>query len=316
MDKAETVKQPVPPGPNPFVWESQVRGILSRRDRRDPALRFWIMVAYAVLVAGALVTLAPLVWMVLGSFRTSEEMYRIPQSFLPGSADASNYREALRLMPFARYLLNSFLMCAGVVTGQVLICAMAAYALSKLRLKFAPFVLFLFLTSLMIPVEVLIIPLYLVMKFFPFGPALPNINLLDTYPGLVLPSLFSAFSIMLMKEYFDSIPDEIVYAARIDAAGEWRIFSQFVLPMSKPVLAILSVFAFVNTWNSFFWPLIVLNDPGTYPLVLGIQKLIATGEPWNVVIAALTLGSIPSLLILAFFQRTLVRGIAYTGIYG
>lgn len=300
----------------PAVWESQVRGILSRRDRRDPAVRFWVMVAYVVLVGGAILTLAPLVWMLMGSFRTPEEMYRIPQSFLPGRVDAGNYREALRLMPFATYLMNSFLMCAGVVAGQVLFCAMAAYSLSKLRLRFGGFVLFLFLTSLMIPVEVLVIPLYLVMKFFPLGPSLPSVNLLDTYPGLILPSLFSAFAIMLMKEYFDSIPDEIVYAARIDAAGEWRIFSQFVLPMSKPVLAIISVFAFVNTWNSFFWPLIVLNDPGSYPLVLGIQKLISTGEPWNVVVAALVLGSVPSLLILGLFQRTLVRGIAYTGIYG
>lgn len=298
------------------AWESQVRGLLSKKDRKDPAVRFAVLGAYAILLAGALATLAPLLWMVLGSFRTPEEMYRIPQTFAPASWQVSNYREALRLMPFATYLLNSFLMCAGVVAGQVLLSAMAAYSLSKLRLRFAPFVLFLFLTSLMIPFEVLVIPLYLVMKFFPLGPDLPNWNLLNTYPGLVLPSLFSAFSILLMKEYFDSIPNEIVYAARIDAAGEWRIFSQFVLPMSKPVLAILAVFAFVNTWNSFFWPLIVLNDPGTYPLVLGIQKLIDAGEPWNVVVAALTLSSIPSLVILALFQRTLVRGIAYTGIYG
>ena len=143
-----------------------------------------------------------------------------------------------------------------------------------------------------------------------------KVNLLNTYAGLVMPSMFSAFAIMLMKEYFDTIPDEILYAARIDAAGEWRIFAHFVMPMSKPMLAILAVFAFVSTWNSFFWPLIVLNNPDSYPLVLGIQKLIDTGEPWNVVVAALTLSSIPSFVLLVLFQRTLVRGIAYTGLYG
>jgi len=254
--------------------------------------------------------------MVLGSFRTPEEMYQIPQALAPQAFDLSNYREALRLMPFDRYLLNSFLMCAGIVAGQLLFCSMAAYALSKLRLKFGSFVLFLFLTSLMIPIEVLVIPLYWLMKFFPLGPGLPHANLLDTYPGLILPSMFSAFAIILLKEYFDSIPNEILYAARIDAAGEWRIFSQFILPISKPILAILALFAFVNAWNSFFWPLVVLNNPDGYPLVLGIQKLIDRGEPWNVVVAALTLGTLPSLLLLAFFQRTLVRGIAYTGMYG
>jgi ABC-type glycerol-3-phosphate transport system permease component len=296
--------------------ESRVRGILSLKDRRHPTVRFGLAVAYAALIAGALLTLAPVLWMFLGAFRTPGEMYQVPSVLLPASVQAGNFREAFHLMPLARYFANSLLMCAGVVAGQILFCAMAAYSLSKLRLKFAPFILFLFLTSLMIPIEVLVIPLYIVMKFFPFGPMLPHTNLLSTYPGLVLPSLFSAFAILLMKQHFDSIPDEIVYAARIDAAGEWGIFTRFVLPMSKGVLAILAVFAFVNTWNSFFWPLIVLNDPDTYPLVLGIQKLVDTGEPWNVVMAALTLGSIPSLIVLVLFQRTLVRGIAYTGLYG
>jgi multiple sugar transport system permease protein len=297
-------------------WGLQPRGLLSAKDRRHPAVRLGLVAGYLVLIGWALFSILPVLWMLLGSFQSPAEIYQVPKSILPAGLDDANYREALKIMPFEQYLLNSFLMCAGVVLGQVFLCAMAAYSLSKLRLRFAPFFLFLFLTSLMIPFEVLVIPLYLVMKFFPFGPTYPHLNLLNTYPGLVLPSMFSAFAVLLMKECFDSIPDEIVYAARIDAAGEWRIFTQFVLPMSKPILAILAIFAFVNTWNSFFWPLIVLNNPDTYPLVLGIQKLIDRGEPWNVVIAALALGSVPSLVILAFFQRTLVRGIAYTGLYG
>ena len=154
------------------------------------------------------------------------------------------------------------------------------------------------------------------MKFFPFGPGVANTNLINTYWALILPGVFSAFSIVVLKDFYDSIPNEIIYAARIDSCTETRIFFRFILPMTKPIMSILAIFSFVTTWNSFFWPLIVLNNPDYYPLVLGVQKLIDTGEPWNVVMAALALSTIPSVLLLLFFQKTIIRGIAYTGIYG
>jgi ABC-type glycerol-3-phosphate transport system permease component len=156
----------------------------------------------------------------------------------------------------------------------------------------------------------------MIMKYFPLGPGIQHVNLINTYWALILPALFSAFSIIVLKDFYDSIPNEILYAARIDGCGETRVFLRFILPMTKPIMAILAVFSFVTTWNSFFWPLIVLNNPDYYPMVLGVQKLIDTGEPWNVVMAALTLATIPSVILLLFFQRTIIRGIAYTGIYG
>ena len=294
----------------------RARGVFSHQDRKKPAVKLILLLGGLVLTAGALLTLAPIVWMVLGSFKTPEEIYAVPPTYLPDHFSLDNYEEALRLVSFGRYFANSLLICAAVTLGQLLVGSMAAYALTKLRVRFAGGILLLFMTSLMVPLEVMVIPLYLIMKFFPLGPSLQNVNLINTYWALILPGVFSAFSIVVLKDFYDSVPNEILYAARIDGCGEWRIFLRFILPMTKPIMSILGIFSFVTTWNSFFWPLIVLNNPDYYPLVLGVQKLIDTGEPWNVVMAALVLSTIPSVLLLLFFQKTLIRGIAYTGIYG
>lgn len=294
----------------------ETRGLFSHQDRKKAATKLLLVFGTLVLVVGALITLAPIVWMVLGSFKTPAEIYSVPQAYMPSDYNTGNYEEALRLVDFGRYFLNSLLICACVVAGQLLISSMAAYSLTKLRVRFAGGILLMFMTTLMVPFEVLVIPLYLIMKFFPFGPDVQNVNLVNTYWAVILPGIFSAFCIIVLKDFYDSIPNEILYAARIDGCSETRVFFRFILPMTKPIMAILAIFSFVTTWNSFFWPLIVLNNPDFYPLVLGVQKLIDTGEPWNVVMAALVLSTIPSVLLLLFFQRTIIRGIAYTGIYG
>jgi multiple sugar transport system permease protein len=298
------------------IAQTQARGLFSPGQRRKIPARLFLAAGGLLLALGALAALAPVLWMFLGSFKTPAEIYSVPQTYLPADWGWGNYREALRLVSFGRYFLNSLFMCACVVMGQLLVSSMAAYALTKLRAPLAGGILLLFMASLMVPFEVQVIPLYLLMKFFPFGPGVQSVNLINTYWGLILPGLFSAFGIMVLKDAYDAIPNEIIYAARIDGCGEWGIFFRFILPMTKPVMAILGLFAFVTAWNSFFWPLIVLNNPDYYPLVLGVQKLVDTGEPWNVVMAALTLATIPSVLVLVFFQKTLIRGIAYTGIYG
>jgi len=292
---------------------------LSVKDRKDLKTRLFLATGWLCLALAALFCLAPVAWMVLGSFRTAPEMYSVPQTFLPAGFQMGNYQSALKLIPFALYVVNSLVLCLGVVLGQVVTAAMAGYALSKLRVRFAGAYGLLFLTSLMVPMELLAIPQYLLMRNFPFGPHLgqfSGLNLLDSYAALILPSVFSAFAIFVAKEAMDAVPREILDAARIDGCGEWRCFVKFAIPMVKPSLGILAVFAFVTQWNSFFWPLIVVNNPDTFPLMLGVQKLIDTGEPWNVVMAALTLSTLPSVLLVILFQRTLVRGIAYTGLFG
>ena len=292
------------------------RGLLSPKERRDTRVRLGLTLGSLLLLAVSLLTVAPVAWMILGSFRSAAELYAVPQTFWPGAFSLDNYRAALRLMPFGLYLVNSLILCLGAVLGQVMTAAMAGYALSKLHLRAPRAWLLVFLTSLMVPAELLVLPQYLIMRSFPFGPGAAGVNLLDTYAGLVLPSLFSAFAVFVAKDAMDAVPKEILDAARLDGCGEWKVFWRIALPMAKPALAILAVFAFVTNWNSFFWPLIVVSNPDFYPLMLGLQKLIDGGEPLNVVLAALSLATLPSLLLLAFFQRTLVRGIAYTGLFG
>jgi multiple sugar transport system permease protein len=295
------------------------RGLLSVKDRKNPRVKLLLVLGWVVLALAGLLCLAPFGWMVLGSFRTAAEMYAVPQKFIPNSFQTANYESALKLIPFALYVVNSLVLCLGVVLGQVVTAAMAGYALSKLRVRFAGAWILIFLTSLMVPIELLALPQYLLMRNFPWGTGLSGLtgfNLLDSYAGLILPSIFSAFAIFVAKEAMDAVPREILDAARIDGCSEWKVFIRFAVPMVKSSLGILVVFAFVTQWNSFFWPLIVVNNPDTYPLMLGIQKLIDTGEPWNVVMAALTLSTLPSVLLLIFFQRTFVRGIAYTGMFG
>lgn len=292
------------------------RGVFSHQERKKKSVKLALVAGTLLLLMGGILTLAPILWMILGSFKSPDEIYSIPQAYLPQGFNLTNYQEALHLVSFGAYFLNSAIICACVVLGQLLVCSMAAYSLTKLRFPFANGILLLFMTSLMVPIEVLVIPLYLIMKFFPFGPEMAHTNLINTYWALILPGVFSAFSIVVLKDFYDSIPNEIIYAARIDSCTETRIFFRFILPMTKPIMAILAIFSFVTTWNSFFWPLIVLNNPDYYPLVLGVQKLIDMGEPWNVVMAALVLSTIPSVILLLIFQRTIIRGIAYTGVYG
>jgi multiple sugar transport system permease protein len=304
------------PRPQVAAAAPRIRGLFSPQDRRNPKVRLFLTMATLGLFLGALVMVAPILWMVLGSFRTPEELYAVPQTYLPQDPQFDNYVQAFNLVPMVRYLMNSLFICAAVVAGQLLFCSMAAYSISKLRVRFAGAILLLFMTSLMVPFEVLIIPLYLITKSFPLGPGFPGLNLLNSYWAIILPSIFSAFGILVLKDFYDSIPNEILYAARIDGCGELQVFFRFIIPMTRPIMAILAIFSFVTTWNSFFWPLVVLNNPDFYPLVLGVQKLIDMGEPWNIVLAALVLSTLPSVLLLIAFQKTIIRGIAYTGVYG
>jgi multiple sugar transport system permease protein len=174
------------------------------------------------------------------------------------------------------------------------------------------FLLLLFLLTLMIPAESLLIPLYLVMKSFP-AENLPHTNLISTFWGLILPTIVTAFNILILKSFFQRLPNDLIDAGRIDGCSEWMIFRKVVIPISMPILTVLGIFGFITTWNSFFWPLIVLNNPKMYTLMVGVQKMVETGEPWNVIMAVVTLTTLPTILLYFAFQRYIVRGVVFTG---
>jgi multiple sugar transport system permease protein len=220
---------------------------------------------------------------------------------------------AWKYVPFATYIFNSLIHCFGVVASQLLLSAMAAYALAKLSPPGGKLLLILFLSTLMIPAESLLIPLYLVMKSFP-AQNLPHANLISTFWGLILPTVVSAFNILILKSFFGRLPKDLIDAGRLDGCSEWTIFWKIVLPISVPILVVLGIFGFITTWNSFFWPLIVLNDPKMYTLMVGIQKMVEGGEPWNVVMAVVTLTTLPTIFLYFIFQRYIVRGVVFNGL--
>lgn len=289
------------------------RTLISHAERRHPLVRLGLTAAVLVLLIGAALTLVPILWMVATSLAPANALFSWPPRWFYGSLDVSAYLIAWRHVPFATFIFNSLIHCLGVVAGQLVLSTMAAYAFAKLHPPLGRFLLLFFLTTLMIPAESLLIPLYLVMKSFP-AETLPHTNLISTYWGLILPTIVSAFNILIMKSFFERLPDDLIDSARLEGCSEWKIFRRIVLPISTPIIVVLGIFGFITTWNSFFWPLIVLNDPKMYTLMLGVQKMVEGGEPWNVVMAVVTLTTLPTIFLYIAFQRYIVRGVVFTGL--
>ena len=291
------------------------RTLISPRERRSKPVKLSMAFSTMVVAVAAVFTLAPFVWMVLTSLRPAEELFRFPAAFWPEAWDFSTYAQALARIPFGRYLFNSLVVCAAAVVLQLLLSAAAAYAIARLKPRGSRWILLAIVSTLMIPFESLVIPLYLQMRSFPIGGE-GGVNFLNTYWALILPAVVSAFNVFVLKGFFDRLPKDFIEAARIDGCSESAIFFQFVLPLSRPILSVLGIFGFITLWNSFFWPLVALNEPEMYTLMLGIQKLMETGEPWNVVMAAVTLTTVPTIMLFLILQRWIIKGIAFSGLQG
>ncbi|MCX7697857.1 MAG: carbohydrate ABC transporter permease [Candidatus Goldbacteria bacterium] len=221
------------------------------------------------------------------------------------------FKKAWEIVPFSLYFFNSFFVSILVVFVQIIISSMAAYSLSKLKPSIYHIVLILFLSTVLIPFETIAIPLYLTLKDFSL-PGIFSINLINTYWALILPPIANAVNIFIFKSFFDKLPNDFLESARVDGCSEIRIFYNIVLPISKPIIVVLSIINFVNIWNSFFWPLIVTNDPQIFTLMLGIYKIIEDGQPWNIVMSAVTISMIPNIILFIVFQRQIMKGIVFT----
>jgi ABC-type glycerol-3-phosphate transport system permease component len=265
--------------------------------------------------AAALLALMPFAWMLLTSVKPADEIFVFPARLFPSRFDLSTYGAAFSRLPLLRYLWNSTLVCAGVVSGQLAVSALAAYALARLKPRFAGIWALAIGATMMIPLESLVVPLYLQMRAFPTGEAGWGVNLLNTRVALILPGLVSAFNVFVLRGFFSRLPEEILSSARIDGCSEWGTFFRFVVPLTRPILTVLALFAFIATWNAFFWPLVALTDPSSYTLMLGVQKMMETGEPWNLVMAAVTLATLPSILLFLLASRWLNRGLAFSFLY-
>lgn len=261
---------------------------------------------YIILLGFSWVMLLPLAWMVSASFKTLYDVMQVPPVWIPSKLVMDNYYQVFAQFPIGRYLVNTLIVSIIVVISVVFTSAMAGYALTKMRFKWSQVIFVMFLSSLMIPFQVRMIPLYKMVS---------DLGLLDTFTGIVLPWLVDAFGIFLLRQFMLTIPDEYIEAARIDGASEWTIFWKIVLPQVRVALSALAIFTFVHMWEEYLWPLLVATSDRTRTLPVGLQYFSEQyGTNIHYQMAAATLGVLPMLIAFLVLQRQFVRGVTLTGL--
>ncbi|MGW4608005.1 carbohydrate ABC transporter permease [Streptomyces sp. NPDC004532] len=275
---------------------------------REAALRKPLL--YLIACAGLLVMATPFLWMALSAFKTKKDLTASPPVWIPSHWTLGNFTELLDQLDMPRFFLNSLIVAVLVTVCNLLFCSMLGYALAKLRFSGRSKIFGVVLAALMVPGNLMVLPLYVLMN---------QMGLIDTYTGLVLPFAASAFGVFLMRQFMQGVPDELLEAARMDGAGEWYIFFRIVLPLVKPALATLTIFTFLGSWNNFIWPLIATNDPGKYTLPVALatfandpNRTVAGGN--GMLMAGSLLVVVPVLLVFAVLQRHFTQGIATAGL--
>ncbi|MFF7548756.1 carbohydrate ABC transporter permease [Streptomyces canus] len=260
----------------------------------------------AVVVLFALAFLFPVYWMVTGAMKSPDEVTRTPPTLVPEQWHLDGYTDAWDLMQLPQHLWNTVVQAAGAWAFQLVLCTAAAYALSRLRPVFGKVVLGGILATLMVPAQALVVPKYLTVA---------DLGLLNDPLAIWLPAVANAFNLYLLKRFFDQLPRDVLEAAEIDGAGKLRILWSIVLPMSRPVLGVVSIFALVAVWQDFLWPLMVFSDTGKQPISVALVQL-SQNIQLTVLIAAMVIASIPMVALFLVFQRHIVAGIGAGGTKG
>ncbi|MFE2443353.1 carbohydrate ABC transporter permease [Stenotrophomonas sp. NPDC087984] len=259
----------------------------------------------AVVVLFAIAFLFPVYWMVTGAMKSPDEVAQTPPSLVPKQWHSSGYTDAWDLMQLPQHLWNTVVQAAGAWLFQLVFCTAAAYALSKLKPAFGKVLLGGILATLMVPAQALVVPKYLTVADLP----LIHTSLLNDPLAIWLPAVANAFNLYLLKRFFDQIPRDVLEAAEIDGAGKLRTLWSIVLPMSRPVLGVVSIFALVAVWQDFLWPLMVFSDTGKQPISVALVQL-SQNIQLTVLIAAMVIASIPMVALFLVFQRHIIAGIS------
>lgn len=258
-----------------------------------------------VVVLFALAFLFPVYWMVTGAMKSPDEIAQTPPTIVPHHWHLSGYTDAWDLMQLPEHLWNTVVQAAGAWAFQLVLCTTAAYALSKLKPAFGKLILGGILATLMVPAQALVVPKYLTVADLP----LIHTSLLNSPLGIWLPAVANAFNLYLLKRFFDQLPRDVMEAAEIDGAGKLRILWSIVLPMSRPVLGVVSIFALVAVWQDFLWPLMVFSDTDKQPISVALVQL-SQNIQLTVLIAAMVIASIPMVAMFLVFQRHIIAGIS------
>jgi multiple sugar transport system permease protein len=288
-------------GPRTLISHTQLtRG-------RGPLIYWTLLIV--VLILFTLVFIGPLYWMVTGALKSGQEIAQTPPTLFPQDPDPQNYADAWNNLNLGKLLFNTFYYAIGALLFQLVLDTAAAYALSKLRPMFGNVILGMMLATLMIPAMVLIVPQYLTAIDLP----ILHISLLDSPFAIWLPAVANAFNIFLLKRFFDSIPQDLMHAAVVDGAGPLRILWSIVLPISRPILGVVSIFAVTAVWKDFLWPKLVEPSPSTRTISVGIYAF-SGGTPMNVVIAAAVIAAVPTVIFFLVFQRNIMAGLTTGGV--
>ncbi|WYP28540.1 carbohydrate ABC transporter permease [Alkalihalobacillus sp. FSL W8-0930] len=261
------------------------------------------------LIIGSLVMAGPFIWMALSSLKSFEQIFAVPPVWIPDPFMWSNITDSLSAMPFGRAYFNSFYISFVVVFSQLLTCSMAAYAFAKIKFPGSRFLFVAFLATMMVPMQVTLIPLYIIMD---------NIGWVNSHLSILVPNaLFNAFGVFLLRQFIMGIPKEMEEAAVMDGANPLYIYWKIILPLVRPALAAFGIFSFIGIWNNFIQPLVFLSDQDLYtvPLLLATFKGLYVTN-WPLMMAGATISVIPVLVIYVFAQRQIIEGIALTGVKG
>lgn len=270
---------------------------------RKPKKMYYV---YAFLLV--LIFLVPVVYIISSSFKPMNELFSSSPTFFPRKFTFDNYVKALSRGNFAIYIFNSFLVAVTSTIIAVIINTMSGYALAKFRFKGDTVIMMLILSTIMLPLEVIMVPIFTVLRFF---------GMYDSLWALIIPAAATPTGIFLMRQYLLTIPDEIIQSARIDGASEWKIFTHIILPNAKPAIATLAIFSFMWRWNDYVWPLIAISSPKKYTLQLAIANFTGEfGTDYSSILAMSAISMVPMLIVFLIFQKQFVQGTVDSGMKG
>lgn len=261
---------------------------------------------YVLLGVGSLIMVVPFLWMIVTSFKPLAEIHAYPPSFLVHQPTLKAYFDLFRLIPMARYFFNSLFVAAAVTVSNLFFCSLAAYAFAKHKFFGGNKIFMLFLVSMMIPWQVNLIPSFVIIK---------KLGWLNSFQGLIVPAMSSAFGIFLMRQFIITIPNDLIDAAKIDGCGEFMIYRVVILPLVKPALAALAIFTFMAQWNNFVWPLVIIHTSKMRTIPLALSVLNGQfGENFAMVMAGAVVATLPVLVVFIIFQKYFIKGITLTGL--
>ncbi|GAA1692088.1 carbohydrate ABC transporter permease [Streptomyces yatensis] len=274
--------------------------------RRSPVAARRLLVFTCFLVTA--VTLTPIVMMVLVAFQSDTESMAARPSLWPGSWHPENIGRAFDLVPLGRYLLNTIIFAGGTALLETATAALAAYAFARLRFRGRGLLFGVYLTTLMIPSQVTLIPQFILVA---------KMHGVDTWPGMILPHAFTALGVFLLRQFFLGVPRDYEEAARLDGANRWQTFIRIIIPLAVPAIATLAVFKFISQWNNLLWPLVISNSDSTRTAAVGLQVFQSTnGTQWNLLLMAAAITTVPLIVLFFLTQRWFVKGITMSGLGG